>query len=156
MSMFMVPDDAKNCEGVSGQAWRNGSIRIPKRGKPIPSVTGSHFYSVYKRLWYRSTKYFGGSKPSHEAFKTADLKVRQYAEKTFVDTAWVWRRLRIDAMIPTEILAVRIVDLKRNRWGVLVMDSCNNVRCIDTDEEEFVTALEKLISKLNDYGVFDD
>lgn len=59
-------------------------------------------------------------------------------------------------MIPTEILAVRIVDLKRNRWGVLVMDSCNNVRCIDTDEEEFVTALEKLISKLNDYGVFDD
>lgn len=92
---FRAPDDAEQCEGVVGRAWRcKGWVLVPKAGAALPVLT--------------------------ETSSGADIEA--YAKETGVDAEWVRRQLKHGRPLAASYAAL-LVRLKGQPWGVLVLDS---------------------------------
>lgn len=83
-------------------------------------------------------------------------KVKQYAELTHTSENFVWKRLKAGKLCPTSILGVQIINHNKEPWGVLVMDSSNEIECIVTTEIRFKAELTTLQNKLQSLGVFEN
>jgi hypothetical protein len=154
-AVFLAPDDADQCEGVAGRAWRGCSVQVGTGNSPLPDLRGVKYVGLTKSLYLRLLNWFG--KNSHEVnqFLEDRKKVHDYAAATACSHRFVWERLRRGKSCPTSIVAVPLSRNSREPWGVLVIDSQNHFQCLDVDNREFRAALKALVNWLADSGVID-
>jgi len=149
-SIFLAPDDAPNAEGVAGRAWRaDGAVRVRK----LPDLKEVRYIGYFRSIWLRLRERTRFTSGSVEAYAQAREKIRTYAKAGGVSAESVWKRIKHGKKNPTTILAVPVETTDNMRWGVLVLDSCNDVQPIDTDTREFRRAFNALEKRLASYGI---
>ncbi len=153
-AVFLAPDDAIATEGVAGAAWRSGAVRVGRAEHRLPDLSDIRPFSRITSTFYRCVRRFYVPRTSI-SFHKAESKVNLYADMTMCSSRFVWKRIRMRRNNPTSILGVRLNDRHNSPWGVLVMDSCNEYECIDTNSPQFRKALTELKNELRDLGVLD-
>ena len=147
---FLAPDDAAHAEGVAGEAWRSGAVRV----KGLPDLSGTEYISHIRAARAWTLRHFGYDTEWKRCLQHY-AAVRSYAKSTNCLETFVWARLKKRKPCPTTILGVLVPNSRGQPSGVLVMDSCNAHDCIDTKELKFKRALKELTKKLQGYGVLD-
>lgn len=147
-AVFLAPDDAYNCEGVAGQAWRADRLRVGTAQSPLPNLNNVKSFSTFQRFWREFMELCGSKSDAVREFLQVRETVEAYAAATSTTPELVWARMSTRKPIPTSILAIKILDSKNRPWGVLVMDSCNDYLCTDVDSREFRSALKELLATL--------
>ncbi len=140
---FLAPDDAQHSEGVAGQAWRRQVYRVGQGERRLPNLRGVHYVGYPRSIWWRIRVFLGKTSPEIEEHLATCMQVRQYAEATHCSTRFVWQRIRKARPCPTSIVAVPLLNKNKERWGVVVMDSCNQFECVDVHTPEFRRALTR-------------
>lgn len=147
-TVFLAPDHAADCEGVAGQAYRRGALRAGKAPKKLPDLSTVSYTGYWKATLLQMREFFGSTKPSVLNFAHERQLVHAYAEATYTSSRQIWYRLGKKRPCPTSILGIQLRDHHNRPVGALVMDSCNEHECIDSDSTQFKQALTKLTKKL--------
>jgi hypothetical protein len=128
-SVFLAPDDAQ-AEGVAGQAWRGGTIRADE----MPDLSAAAYVSVagLALIWLRRQLKLADGPARHACYVELKRQVDAYATGTSVHPSDVWSRIKRKSKLPTSIVALPLHAPNNEPWGVLVMDSCNSVACMNT------------------------
>jgi hypothetical protein len=155
-TVFLAPDDAEHCEGVAGQAWRRRAYRVGRGENKLPDLRGIVHVGYPQAIWWSIRNLVGKPPEQLAAFARDKETIRNYAEATHCSPRFVWQRIKRKRRCPTSMLAVELRDRDKEPWGVLVMDSCNDFECIDSDSREFRTALTKLTDWLQKSGAMED
>ncbi len=153
---FLAPDDAQHSEGVAGQAWRRQAYRVGKGANKLPELKDVRYVSWPVAIFYNVLLAISAPTTNAKRFAEERTKVTNYAEATHCRPRFVWQRIKRKTPCPVALLAVPLLNKNREPWGVVVMDSCNQYECIDTDSREFRTAFTKLEQQLHSLGVTDE
>lgn len=152
-AIFLAPDDAPHSEGISGQAWRRGAYRVGKGDAKLPNLNGVDYVRFLWRCLLTLRRWLGSTNPTVVEFEEVSKRVKEYAKATTTTRRSVWQRIKKKKVCPTSLLAVPIHDRNNERWGVIVMDSCNSHECVDTDSPAFRKNLKLLTKTLHDCGI---
>lgn len=148
-AIFLAPDDPNDTEGVAGMGWRCDACRVGGEGDRLPDLGDVEYVGFFRRYWFQLQKHFGRGRNSHAArFLETSERVEMYSKRTLCSESFVWRRIKRGRLNPTSILAIQLRDSRNAAWGVLVMDSCNGIECIDTNEKAFRMAFTTLTKEL--------
>jgi len=149
-TVFLAPDDAPKAEGVAGRAWRgDGAVRV----RQLPNINDVQYVSWARATWYNLMAGVGGNRDRLISYRETQIRIQQYAKATNTPARAVWQRIRMGKRNPVSILALPLESRDNRRWGVLVLDSSNEVECIDTEDRRFRIALTKLKNSLDRYAV---
>ncbi|WP_298868076.1 hypothetical protein [uncultured Gimesia sp.] len=155
-TIFLAPDDAQNSEGVAGETWRRGeAYRVGGQLNKLPDLNKDSYKSNIYVCWIYFLKKLCISSDKMDSYEILRSKVYQYAENTNTSPKLVWQRMKKRKTCPTSILGVVIENRKKERWGVLIMDSSNEHSCIDTSDKKFREGLSALIRELRRYDIFE-
>lgn len=146
--IFRAADKPEKCEGVAGQAWRSGAIRSGNPKGLLPDLSDVPYTGWTKAVVLRTGKFFRSSSAAVEQYSQHRKAVETYAAATYTTPQVVWTRLRKRKPCPTSILGILIYTKQKRPWGVLAMDSCNSIACIDSNDKRFLRALKPLMATL--------
>jgi len=156
-TVYLAPDDAAQAEGVAGQAWRCGSFCVGLGDKKLPDLSQAKYVDPLNRFVYdiflASTV---PKSPEIEAYGSTRKQVADYAKATCISTALLWRRIKRKKHCPLSMVGVHLKNRRGDLWGVVVMDSCNSVACLDPKDKSFRAALRELIATIHDLGITDE
>ncbi len=148
-AIFLAPDDAQHSEGVAGMAWRCGKCQVGIASPLPPDLSSVRWRGWATRLWLRAKMRIFGGDVGDVADYVADCAiVEEYAKLTQCSSKFVWQRIRRGRPNPTSIVAVMLRDHNNRPWGVVVMDSCTETRCSETNAQSFRAALTTLKKEL--------
>lgn len=133
------PTDGK-AEGVAGETWRRASAY---RVTALPDLSGVQYHNSPKRLVLALLTKIGRLQGLSTRFQADRQEVRIYAQRTNVNERAVWQRIKYNKKCPREIVGVPIETANGKRWGVLILDSCNQHVCIDTDDRRFRSVMKR-------------
>lgn len=145
---FLIADDGK-AEGIAGCAYHAGALRATG----LPSLSEMRYYTQTQRVWLSFRNRIRWTNSQTEDYAITSNAVRDYARDTRSSQHAVWQRMKAGKPCPTSILGVRIDDSKGNIYGVVVIDSANDIECIDSNDRSFQAAWTKLRNRLIECGV---
>lgn len=150
-SAFYCPDDGESGEGLASKAYFKGACRTSK----LPKLSRNESSHILSTWLYRLCRYFKFTGQKCEKFNLFWSKVEVYADMTGTSRFSVWKRVRKKRACPNNMLGIRLENSHNEVWGVLTMDSSNDIVCIDSNSSQFRTALTRLTKKLRNMGVID-
>jgi len=148
--IFRVTDNPEKCEGIAGRAWRSGAVRSGNPKAPLPDLSDMPYTNWYRAFALQIREWFNDDSPSVVQYAEHRRMVDNYAQATCTSSRVVWTRLRQGKPCPTSILGILIYGKGKRPWGVLAMDSCNSIACIDSNDRKFVRALNQLMDTLDE------
>ena len=82
-TVFRSPDDPGQCEGVAGQAWRSGAIRVGGPNKMLPDLSGTPYTGYWKAAILAVAGRIGWMQAAVAKYEDERSVVSNYAQATF-------------------------------------------------------------------------
>ena len=139
-------------EAIAGQAYQAEEAR---RAKGLPDLKQEKYVNLYKGLYFQARRKFFGPNTKADDYVRLRQLVHDYARDTFTSPRTVWKRMKANRGLPTNILGVKVESSSGEVWGALVMDSSNPYVCIDTRTPRFQRAWKVLRERLIQCGAVD-